>query len=84
MLTTVSYITENFNNQFWNFEDCSGQDFEDYIYTILAKELEPYYKDDLRIVKTSRTRDDGIDIYIESPIEFLLMGNKFSLNEKIK
>ncbi|MEY8481880.1 ATP-binding protein [Lachnospiraceae bacterium 48-21] len=82
MLTTVSYITENFNNQFWNFEDCSGQDFEDYIYTILAKELEPYYKDDLRIVKTSRTRDDGIDIYIESPIEFLLMGNKFSLNGK--
>lgn len=82
MLTTVGYVTENFNNKIWNFEDNTGQDFEDYIYSILAKELEPYYKDNLRIIKTSRTRDDGIDIYIESPVEFSLMKNKFSLNGK--
>lgn len=82
MLTPVGYITENFNSQVWDFNDRSGQDFEDYIHTILANELDFYYKNDLRIVKTLHTRDDGIDLYIESPIEFLLMGNKFSLNGK--
>lgn len=86
MLTAVKYVTENFNNQIWNFEDSTGHVFEDYIYTIIVNELKPYYKNNLRIIKTSRTRDDGIDIYIESPISFLLFGIKFTLNgkEKIK
>lgn len=86
MLSTVKYLTKNFNNQIWDFEDNTGYIFEDYIYTIVKSELEPYYKSDLRIVKTSRTRDDGIDIYIESPVPFSLMGLKYLMNgkEKIK
>ena len=63
MLTSVSYITDNFNNQNWELgENYSGLDFEDYIHKILANELKPYYKDELRIIKTVRTRDDGIDV----------------------
>lgn len=86
MLTAVNYVTDNFNNQIWDFEDSTGQVFEDYIHTIIANELKPYYKNNLRVIKTSRTRDDGIDIYIESPISFVLFGVKFPLNgkEKIK
>lgn len=84
MLTTVNYVTENFNNQIWDFEDSTGYVFEDYIYTIITNELKPYYRSNLRVVKTSRTRDDGIDIYIESPVPFSLMGVKFTLNGKDK
>lgn len=86
MLTTVNHVTKNFNDQIWNFEDCTGQVFEDYIYSIIANEMKPYYKNDLRVIKTSRTRDDGIDIYIESPVSFSLFGIRFTLNgkEKIK
>lgn len=62
--------------------DNLGNAFEEYIHSILAKELKPYYKDGLRITKTSRTRDDGIDIYIESPVSFVLMGVNFTLNGK--
>lgn len=82
MLTSVNYVTENFNNQIWDFQDPTGFVFEDYIRTIVENELKPYYKNNLRVVKTTRTRDDGIDIYIESPVPFSLMGIKFSLNGK--
>lgn len=84
MLTSVSYITENFNNQIWEIGEQSGQIFEEYIHSILVNELKAYYRDNLRIIKTMQTRDDGIDIYIESPVEFSLMGIKFSLNGKNK
>ena len=82
MLTSIEYITENFNNQFWELGNNLGNEFEEYIHSILAKELRPYYKDGLRITKTSRTRDDGIDIYIESSVSFVLLGVNFALNGK--
>lgn len=84
MLTSVSYITENYNSQIWEIGDQSGQIFEEYVHEIIANELSQYYRDNLRIIKTTQTRDDGIDIYIESPVEFSLMGIKFSLNGKDK
>lgn len=79
MLTSVSCITDNFNNQIWNLENYGAFNFEDYIHTILANELKPYYAHGLRIIKTAKTRDDGIDIYIESPKEFSIMGINFQL-----
>lgn len=86
MLTTVNHVTEDFNNQIWDFGDSTGQIFEDYIHTIIASEMKPYYKNNLRVIKTSHSRDDGIDIYIESPVSFSLLGIRFTLNgkEKIK
>ena len=82
MLTSVNYITENFNNQIWNLGNYNGYDFEDYIHNVFANELKPYYLYGLRITKTTRTRDDGIDIYIESPIAFSLMNISFNLKGK--
>lgn len=84
MLTSVKYITENFNNQIWNLGNHNGYDFEDYIHNVFANELKPYYAYGLRIAKTTRTRDDGIDIYIESPIAFSLMDINFNLKGKRK
>jgi len=86
MLTTVNHVTEDFNDQIWDFEDSTGQVFEDYIHAIIANEMKPYYKNDMRITKTAHTRDDGMDIYIESPVSFSLFGIKLTLNgkEKIK
>lgn len=84
MLTTVKHVTKNFNDQIWDFEDSTGYVFEDYIYTIIANDMKPYYKNNLRVIKTTRTRDDGIDIYIESPVSFSLLGIRFTLNGKDK
>ena len=64
MLTSVKYITDNLNNEFWDLQEYGGFNFEEYIYTILVNDLKPYYESGLRIVKTPNTRDDGIDIYI--------------------
>ena len=82
MLSSVTYITENYNDQYWSLEDNTGFDFEDYLHGVFSTLLKPYYKSGLRITHTSKTRDDGIDIYISSPIEFSLMGINFSLNGK--
>jgi len=41
MLTTVNHVTEDFNDQIWDFEDSTGQVFEDYIHAIIANEMKP-------------------------------------------
>ncbi len=84
MLTSVKYITDNLNNEFWDLQEYGGFNFEEYIYTILVNDLKPYYESGLRIVKTPNTRDDGIDIYIESPTAFPIMDIHLSLKGKNK
>ena len=82
MLTSVKYITKNLNNLIWELDDSKGLCFEDYIYSTIKKQLQKYYREGLRIIKTTNTRDDGIDIYITSPVAFSIMGVDFSLKGK--
>lgn len=77
MLGAVNYITPNINNQPWNLE-LSGFEFEDYISSIIEYALMPYYSMGLTVERTPRTRDQGKDLIIHSPISFSLFGKDFS------
>ena len=81
MLGAVNYITPNINNQPWNLE-LSGFDFEDYISSVIEYTLMSYYSMGLTVERTPRTRDQGKDIIIHSPIPFSLFGKDFSLCKK--
>ena len=82
MLSSVYYVTPNLNKFIWELEDVKGLNFEEYIFNIIKKELYPYYATGLHIKRTTNTRDDGIDIYISSPVAFNLMGVEFNLKGK--
>lgn len=82
MLTPVCYVTPNLNKFIWELESLKGLNFEEYIFNVIKKELQLYYPSGLHIKKTTATRDDGIDIYISSPVSFNLMGVDFSLKGK--
>lgn len=81
MLGSVKDITSNPNNQKWDI-DISGLEFEDYISSIIEHSLTEYYNKGLRIKRTSRTRDNGKDLIINSKIPFSLFGKQFNLKEQ--
>lgn len=81
MLGAVNYITSNINNQPWDLE-LSGFDFEDYISSVIEYSLMPYYSMGLKVERTPRTRDQGKDLIIYSPVPFSLFGKDFSLCKK--
>ena len=82
MLGTISYITNNINEQPWFLDDCCGLKFEDHIFNVICHALEPLFEKGIYIYRTPRTRDDGKDIIIESTISFELFGINFLLKGK--
>lgn len=81
MLGAVNYITPNINNQSWTLA-LSGFDFEDYISSVIEYALMPYFSRGLTVERTPRTRDQGKDLIIHSPVPFSLFEKDFSLCKK--
>ena len=81
MLGAVNYITPNINNQSWTLA-LSGFDFEDYISSVIEYALTPYFSRGLTVERTPRTRDQGKDLIIHSPVPFSLFEKEFSLCKK--
>ena len=79
MLGKVNYITKDINCQPWEL-NMMGFDFEDYVVSVIQYALSEYYTKGLTIEQTPRTRDQGKDLIIRSPIEFTLFGKQFTFN----
>lgn len=77
MLGQVQYIDDNMRPVLWKLGEKKGDAFENHIYNIAKHELEPYFHQGLRIHKTPIKRDDGVDIFIQSPVDFSLFGVDF-------
>lgn len=77
MLGQVQYIDDNMRPVLWKLGKEKGDAFENHIYNIIKHELKPYFYRGLRVHKTPAKRDDGVDIFIQSPIDFLLFGVNF-------
>lgn len=84
MISTVTHIPFNINNQDWNLGKDLGHGFEDYIYKIIVKILQTTFSPDIQVYQTEPTRDGGRDIIIESRKKFELFGIDFFLKGKDK
>lgn len=82
MISTVTHIPFNINNQDWNLGKDLGHGFEDYIYKVIVKVLRATFSPDIKVYQTEPTRDGGRDIIIESTKKFELFGINFSLKGK--
>ena len=83
MLSVIQYITNRVNGQKWALGDTLGHNFESKIYDIISKEVSPLFSEGLRIVATPKSRDDGKDIIISSPVDIpSLLNCSFSLKGK--
>lgn len=84
MISTVTHIPFNINNQDWSLDKDLGHGFEDYIYKIIVKILQTTFSPNIQVYQTEPTRDGGRDIIIESGKNFELFGIDFSLKGKDK
>lgn len=84
MISTVTHIPFNINNQDWNLDKDLGHGFEDYIYKIIVKVLGATFSSNIDVYQTKPTRDGGRDVIIESTKKFELFGIDFSLKGKDK
>lgn len=84
MISTVTHIPFNINNQNWNLGMDLGHGFENYIYRVIAKFLQVTFSSDITVYQTEPVRDGGRDIIIESTKKFELFGIDFSLKGKDK
>lgn len=78
MLGKINYVTNSINNQPWK-HGLSGFAFEDKISDFVSYVLREYYSKGLTIEQTPRTRDNGKDLVINSPVTFSLLGKTFRL-----
>ena len=76
MLGAVKHITPDINNQPWDMA-MSGFEFEDYITSVIEHALSKLFRFGLTVERTPRTRDNGKDLIIRSPIAFTLFGKSF-------
>ena len=82
MLGRVNYITKNLYQESYPYDNIEGLDFEDQMHQLISNEMQHYYVQGLRLKRTPNTRDDGKDMIITSPVEFLLFGHKFKFKNK--
>lgn len=69
MLSVIQHITNRINGQKWTLGATLGHNFESKICDIISKQVAPLFSKGLRIVATPRSRDDGKDIIISSPVD---------------
>lgn len=82
MLGRVNYITQNIYQDLGPYDKVDGTDFENEMQNLISNHLHNYFHQGLRLKKTSNTRDDGKDIIITSPVEFILWGRKFKYKKR--
>lgn len=83
MLSVIQDITNRVNGQKWALGATLGHNFESKIYDIISKQVAPLFSKGLRIVATPKSRDDGKDIIISSPVDIpSLLNCSFFLKDK--
>lgn len=82
MITSITHITPNINNQEWEIDKESGHQFEDYIYKVVVKSLNATFSKDINVQQTEATRDGGKDIIIDTTRDLNLFGVFLSLKGK--
>ena len=77
MLGQVNYITSNDYQVQGPYDEIEGSDFENKMHKLISNYIQNYFIQGLRLKKTPNTRDDGKDMIITSPVEFVLWGKEF-------
>lgn len=87
MLGRSYIIGPRLNNNKWDLGNLLGVGFENHIYNVLSMNLEKYYNTGTKIYQTPKSKDNGKDIIIESPVSLMdVLGTNFYIrnNSKIK
>lgn len=82
MLGKVNYITSNVYQDQGLYDKVEGADFENEMYKSISNCIQNYFIQGLRLKKTPNTRDDGKDMIITSPVEFVLWGKEFKYKNR--
>lgn len=87
MLGRSYIIGPRLNNNKWDLGNLLGVGFENHIYNVLSMNLEKYYNTGTKIYQTPKSKYNGKDIIIESPVSLMdVLGTNFYIrnNSKIK
>ena len=71
MLGRSYIIGPRLNNNKWDLGNLLGVGFENHIYNVLSMNLEKYYNTGTKIYQTPKSKDNGKDIIIESPVSLM-------------
>lgn len=76
MLSSIRSIDNLYEVNDWNLGDLLGEGFESFIIGVLTKQLSKYFQEGVRLFPTSKSRDDGRDAVITSPVDLVDIFNQ--------
>ena len=87
MLSSIRSIDSSYKIHDWDLGDSLGEGFESFIISVLTKQLSKYFQYGARLFPTPKTRDDGRDAVIISPVDLEGIFNqsiKLNGNKEVK